>query len=181
MRIVRRLALLCFALLALGGCTTAPPEGVTPVSPFDIQRYAGTWYEIARLDHVFERGLSDVSATYSLQDDGSVGVLNRGYDVEAGTWREARGRALFTGETTTGSLKVSFFGPFYGGYHVVALDQQGYRWSLVSGSGRDYLWILCRDTQLPPGVQDELLQKARALGFAVDELIWVEHTRGDGS
>ena len=127
-RSIRLGALLLAALGVLSACSTTPPEGMAAVTPFDIQRYVGKWYEIARLDHSFERGLSDVSATYRQQDDGSVEVLNRGYDSTRGEWRQAVGRAVFTGEPTRASLKVSFFGPFYGGYHVVALDQQNYRW-----------------------------------------------------
>lgn len=175
-----RLRSACLALLlslALTACSTAPPDGVRPVSSFDINRYLGKWYEIARLDHSFERGLSDVSATYSLQDDGSVKVLNRGYDTRNQTWKEAVGRALFIGDPATASLKVSFFGPFYGGYHVVALDQENYRWSLVAGPSRDYLWILARERTLPAEVRDALVSKARSLGFATDQLIWVEQGR----
>ena len=130
-RSIRLGALLLAALGVLSACSTTPPEGMAAVTPFDIQRYVGKWYEIARLDHSFERGLSDVSATYRQQDDGSVEVLNRGYDSTRGEWRQAVGRAVFTGEPTRASLKVSFFGPFYGGYHVVALDQQNYRWAMV--------------------------------------------------
>ncbi|MBS0352770.1 MAG: lipocalin family protein [Proteobacteria bacterium] len=163
--------------LSLAACSTMPPEGVHPVTSFDIDRYLGQWYEIARLDHSFERGLSDVNATYALQDDGSVKVINRGYDTRRQAWKEAIGRALFTGDKNTGSLKVSFFGPFYGGYHVVALDQQHYRWSLVAGPDRDYLWILARDTTLPADVRQQLLTQAQALGFATDKLIWVDHQR----
>mgnify|MGYP001014277644 CR=1 FL=1 len=175
-----RLRSACLALLlslALTACSTAPPDGVRPVSSFDINRYLGKWYEIARLDHSFERGLSDVSATYSLQDDGSVKVLNRGYDTRNQTWKEAVGRALFIGDPATASLKVSFFGPFYGGYHVIALDQENYRWSLVAGPSRDYLWILARERTLPAEVRDALVSKARSLGYATDQLIWVEQGR----
>ena len=136
---IRLHALLLVTLLGLSGCSTAPPEGVTAVTPFDLSRYEGKWYELARLDHSFERGLSDVSATYAAQADGSVEVINRGYDSKRNEWRQAVGRALFTGDPTTASLKVSFFGPFYGGYHVVALDQQNYRWAMVAGPDRDYL------------------------------------------
>jgi len=175
-----RLRSACLALLfslALTACSTAPPDGVRPVSSFDINRYLGKWYEIARLDHSFERGLSDVSATYSLQDDGSVKVLNRGYDTRNQTWKEAVGRALFIGDPATASLKVSFFGPFYGGYHVIALDRENYRWSLVAGPSLDYLWILARERTLPAEVRDALVSKARSLGFATDQLIWVEQGR----
>lgn len=173
----RLLALLL--VLSLVGCSTAPPDGVHPVSAFDINRYLGQWYEIARLDHSFERGMSDVSATYRLQDDGSVKVINRGYDVQRQIWKEAIGRALLLGDSSTGSLKVSFFGPFYGGYHVIALDRQNYRWSLVAGPDRDYLWILSREKTLSAEVRQQLLGQARALGFATDKLIWVDHQRTD--
>ena len=172
-------ALFLSFLLGLSACSTAPPKGVTPVKPFDLSRYEGKWFELARLDHSFERGLSDVSANYRAQADGSVEVINRGYDSEREEWRQATGRALFIGDSNTASLKVSFFGPFYGGYHVVALDQQNYRWAMVAGPDRDYLWILARDKQLPAGVRDDLLEQASALGFAIDKLIWVGQQRGD--
>jgi apolipoprotein D and lipocalin family protein len=175
-----RLGLLLFVLLGLTACSTTPPEGVSPVTPFELTRYEGKWYEIARLDHSFERGLSDVSASYRAQPDGSVAVINRGYDNQRNAWRQAVGRALFTGAANSASLKVSFFGPFYGGYHVVALDQKSYDWAMVVGPDRDYLWILSRDKQLPAEVRNELLRQARELGFAVENLIWVEHTRSDG-
>jgi apolipoprotein D and lipocalin family protein len=172
--------LMLAALMGLSACSTTPPEGMSPVSPFDITRYVGKWYEIARLDHSFERDLSDVSATYSQQDDGSVKVINRGYNTKHADWREAIGRALFTGDTDRASLKVSFFGPFYGGYHVVALDQQNYRWAMVVGPDRDYLWILSKDKQLAPAVREQLLAQARSQGIDVSKLIWVNQTRDDG-
>ncbi|WP_404977062.1 lipocalin family protein [Accumulibacter sp.] len=166
------------AILLLGACTGVP-EGVAPVGNFQIDRYLGKWYEIARLDHRFERGLSDVSAEYRLLPDGSIEVINRGYSAARGEWKEAVGRALPIGDQTVGSLKVSFFGPFYGGYHVAALDETGYRWSLVVGPSRDYLWILARERSLPPGVREQLVDTARRLGFATDELIWVTQDRPD--
>ena len=177
---VHFVAVLLTALIGTTGCSTAPPEGVSAVTPFDIERYLGKWYEIARLDHSFERGLTDVSATYRLQADGSVEVVNRGYDPKRGGWREAVGRALFTGDRGRGSLKVSFFGPFYGGYHVVALDQKEYAWSLVMGPDRDYLWILAREKRLPEDVRARLLELARGYGIDVGGLIGVEQSRGDG-
>lgn len=169
------LILLCACLL--GACATSAPEGVQPVTPFVLDRYLGKWFEIARLDHAFERGLSDVSATYARNDDGSVRVINRGFDTERQAWKEAVGRAVFIGDSNTASLKVSFFGPFYGGYHVIALDQEHYAWSLVAGPDRDYLWILAREKTLPGDVRAALLAQARALGFATDALIWVDHGR----
>lgn len=170
------LALLVVGLsLVLGACSTAPPQGVTVVSPFDLNRYLGTWVEVARLDHSFERGLSRVSATYRLNADGSVNVLNRGYNAGKGQWSEAVGRALFTGDANTASLKVSFFGPFYGGYHVIALDPD-YRWAMVIGPDPSYLWILAREPQLPTGVRERLLAQAARVGVNTADLIWVDHS-----
>jgi len=165
--------------MTLVACSTAPPEGLTSVTPFDINRYLGKWFEIARLDHSFERGLSDVSATYTLNPDGSLTVINRGFNIKKDAWKSATGHAMFTGIATQGSLKVSFFGPFYGGYHVLALDQTGYQWALVAGPDRDYLWILARTKELAPEIRDQLVATAKQMGFATDKLIWVEQNRTD--
>ena len=173
-------AMLVTALLGLTACSTTLPEGMSAVTPFDIHRYQGKWYEIARLDHSFERGLSDVSASYRQQPDGSVEVINRGYDSKRNDWRQALGRALLTGDTKRASLKVSFFGPFYGGYHVMALDQQNYQWAMVVGPDRDYLWILAREKRLQEGVRAHLLHEAGAAGIDTQKPIWVEQTRTDG-
>jgi apolipoprotein D and lipocalin family protein len=172
--------LLALFLLGLGGCATRQPEGMAAVTPFDLNRYLGKWYEIARLDHSFERGLTDVSATYRRRPDGRVDVVNRGYDGKRGEWREADGVAKFTGDPNRASLMVSFFWPFYGGYHVVALDEQAYRWSLVVGPDRGYAWILARDKQLSPEVRQQILDRAKSLGIDVNGLIWVGQTRADG-
>ena len=175
---ILRATLALTVLLGAVACSTTPPAGMTPVAPFEIARYTGKWYEIARLDHSFERGLTDVSATYTQQLDGSVEVINRGHD--GAKWRQAVGRALFTGPADRASLKVSFFGPFYGGYHVVALDQTDYRWAMVVGPDRDYLWILARDKQLPADLRERLLSQAKAQEIDTDRLIWVSQTRDDG-
>jgi apolipoprotein D and lipocalin family protein len=173
------LALVVVASALLAGCaSTSPPPGITSVTPFDVQRYAGRWYEIARLDHRFERGMTDVSAEYRAQPDGSIRVQNRGFDTAKGEWREAIGKAMFTGAPTTASLKVSFFGPFYGGYHVAALDAD-YRWALVVGPDRSYCWILARDKQLAPAQRDAIVERARALGVDTAALIWVTQARQD--
>lgn len=164
--------LLC-SLLMLVGCSSVP-QGVAPVASFDLERYLGTWYEIARLDHRFERGLSRVSANYSKRPDGGIDVLNRGYNKTTGEWKEATGRAYPLGSAQTASLKVTFFWPFYAGYHVIDLDQQNYTYALVSGPDRDYLWILSRTPTLDKAVIQQLVEKASELGFATDDLIFVE-------
>ena len=151
---------------------------MTAVTPFDVQRYQGHWYELARLDHAFERGMTDVSATYTAQADGSVRVVNRGYAPASGQWREAVGKAQFTGAPTTASLKVSFFGPFYGGYHVAALDPD-YRWALVVGPTTGYAWILAREKHIAPAQQNAIVAQAHALGVDTAALIWVTHERQD--
>lgn len=166
-------------VLAISGCSsTSPPPGIAPVTPFDLARYEGRWYEVARLDHSFERGMMDVSATYQRQSDGSVRVVNRGFDVAKNQWRQAVGKALFTGDANTASLKVSFFGPFYGGYHVAALDAD-YQWALVVGPDRSYFWILSRTRQLAPALREQIIARAKALGIDTQALIWVTHERTD--
>jgi apolipoprotein D and lipocalin family protein len=151
------------------------PDGVKPVQNFELDRYLGSWYEIARLDHSFERGLSNVTAQYSLQDDGGVRVINRGYSAKKGEWKEAEGKAFFVGGEDQGYLKVSFFGPFYGSYVVFELDHDNYEYAFISGPDRSYLWLLSRT----PEVDDEIIRRfeeqARSLGFNLDELVLVSH------
>ena len=173
LRRARTIALLVLLAGTQAGCTGAP-DGVEPVSGFELQRYLGTWYEIARLDHSFERGLSQVTAEYSMRDDGGVRVVNRGYNAARGEWQEAVGKAYFTGESDVGQLKVSFFGPFYGGYNIVELDKSEYRYSLVAGPDRDYLWILSRTPQMDASDVERLVGIAADLGFATDALIFVD-------
>jgi apolipoprotein D and lipocalin family protein len=108
-----RLFLAFLMTLLLSGCL-GMPEGVYPVEGFDINQYTGKWYEIARLDHSFERGLNNVTAQYSLRDDGGVKVINRGFSPAENKWKEAEGKAYFVKDPNVGYLKVSFFGPFYG-------------------------------------------------------------------
>lgn len=173
---MRRRHLILSALLIALGCTGIP-EGLEPVRGFDTSRYLGTWYEIARLDHPFERGLEDVSATYSLRDDGGIRVENRGFDPEDGEWREAVGKAYLQGDPTVARLKVSFFGPFYGGYNVIALDEDRYQWAIVAGPDRSYLWFLSRDRTVTPERRAAMVAFARSHGFDVDALEWVPQTR----
>ncbi len=165
-------------LFTLSGCTGIP-SGVTSVQNFDISRYEGKWYEIARLDHSFERGLSNVSATYTPRADGGINVLNRGYDEEAGRWKQIEGRAYFIKDKSIGRLKVTFFWPFYGGYNVIALDTENYSYAMVCGPNRSYLWFLAREKTLSDPVVDKLVETAKDLGFEVDDLIYVEQNRPD--
>ena len=157
------------------GCTGIP-DGVQAVTEFELERYLGTWYEVARLDHKFERGMSNVTATYSMRDDGGVSVVNRGYKVEKGKWDDATGKAYFIGDADVGQLKVSFFGPFYGGYNILELDKDDYQYALISGPDRSYLWILARSPNLSQDVLSTLVNKAKDMNFPVDELIYVDHT-----
>jgi apolipoprotein D and lipocalin family protein len=161
------------ACATLAGCAQIP-EGVMPISGFDATRYLGTWYEVARLDNSFERGLTRVTATYSARDDGGIDVVNRGFNEAKGTWSEARGRAKFVGPRSVGQLKVSFFGPFYGGYNIVALDP-AYSLALVVGADRSYLWILARVPNPPRESVDRLVARARELGFDTASLVYVRH------
>lgn len=160
-------------MLFLTGCVELP-EGITPVGDFELERYLGKWYEIARLDHRFERGLIDISAEYSLRDDGGVRVINRGYNVEYQEWDSAEGKAYFVDRPDIGRLKVSFFGPFYGGYNIIALDKEDYSYAMVAGPDRDYLWILARTPTLDKAIVERLVAQAKELGFAVDQLIYAE-------
>ena len=159
--------------LLLSGCTGIP-EGVKPIDGFEVNRYLGKWYEIARLDHRFERGLNHITAEYRLRNDGGIDVTNSGYNAETGKWEQAKGRAYFIATPDKGRLKVSFFGPFYGGYNIIELDKQDYAYALVAGPDRDYLWILARTPALDRTILARLIDKARSLGFATDQLIFTE-------
>lgn len=161
-------------LLLLTGCVRVP-EHIEPVTVFDLDRYLGKWYEIARLDHSFERGLSRVSAEYSLREDGGVRVINRGFSEATRTWKEAEGKAFFVNRPDQGLLKVSFFGPFYGAYVIFALDQEQYQYSLVCGPDKSYLWILARTPSLPEDVLRRLLGTAAHAGFETGKLLFVAH------
>jgi apolipoprotein D and lipocalin family protein len=169
---IRSVFLLLFVLL---GACAGLPEGVEPVTGFQAERYQGRWYEIARLDHSFERGMSRVTAEYTARADGGLDVLNRGYLAESGTWKQARGTAYFVDGPDRGHLKVSFFGPFYGSYVIFELDAVNYSHALVSGPGKTYLWLLARSPALDVATRDRLVARAATLGFDTDGLIFVDH------
>ena len=168
-----------FALILLLSACMGVPDNVKVVERVNASQYLGTWYEIARLDHSFERGLENITATYSLKDDGGIKVLNRGFNVAKNEWKEAEGKAYFVDapnadKSNTGKLKVSFFGPFYGAYNIIALDAN-YQHVMICGPDKSYLWILSHTPQLAEPIKQELIAKAKAYGFATDTLIFVKH------
>ncbi|WP_417712161.1 lipocalin family protein [Pseudoalteromonas ardens] len=150
------------------------PQGVQPVGNFELNRYLGKWYEIARLDHSFERGLTRVTAQYSMREDGGVKVINRGFSAAENQWREAEGKAFFVNQDDEAYLKVSFFGPFYGAYVVFELDYDNYQYAFVSGPDTEYLWLLSRTPKVDQAIIDKFVSMAAERGFDTDALIFVE-------
>jgi apolipoprotein D and lipocalin family protein len=170
-----RLVSLPVLLLLLTSCQSIP-KGAEVVTDFEKEKYLGTWYELARLDHRFERNLTNVTAEYTLKDDGRIKVINRGYDTEAESWKQAEGKAKFREDENIGKLKVSFFGPFYSGYNVIALDDD-YQYAMIAGKDLDYLWLLSRKTTMPESITSDYLSQAENIGYDTSELIWVGHSR----
>lgn len=171
-------ALAALALTAVGAAAwfalrrpVIPPTAI-PVSDFDLGRYLGKWYEVARIDNRYEKGLQRTQTEYSRGPRGSIRVENRGYDPRKREWEVATGKAKTVLGLDVGALKVSFFGPFYDGYNIVALDPK-YRWAMVVGSTLDKFWILSRTPFLPMGLEDRLLRQAQAMGVPVERVIWV--------
>lgn len=163
---------LIIAVLLISGCL-GMPDLVKPVSNFELNKYLGKWYEIARLDHSFERGLSQVTAKYSLQSDGGVKVINRGFSIEDNEWKEAEGKAYFVHSNNEGYLKVSFFGPFYGSYVIFELDKEEYKYAFISGPDLDYLWLLSRTATVTPEVTKKFITMSKERGFDTEKIIYV--------
>jgi len=163
------------SIFAFNSCASIP-KGATAVKPFDKEKYLGKWYEIARLDFKFERDLNNTTATYSINKDGSIRVDNRGYNYKTNQWKQAVGKAKFRADENEAALKVSFFGPFYTGYNVIALDN-AYKYALVAGKDLGYLWILSRETEIPETVKQNYLKMAADLGYKTSDLVWVEHNK----
>lgn len=164
-------------VLVLSACSSIP-KNAKAVEGFEVERYMGAWYEIARFDFRFERNLDNTSAQYTLDEKGRVHVLNSGYNYIEKEWKKAEGKAKFRGDSSVAALKVSFFGPFYTGYNVVALDDN-YQYALVAGKDLGYLWILSRDKTIPNSVKEEYVQIAQDIGYDTSKLIWVEHDKTD--
>jgi apolipoprotein D and lipocalin family protein len=168
-----------FFSMSLFFSSASIPQGVTAIQPFDKQKYLGKWYEIARIDFKYERGLNNTSAHYSLNANGTIMVVNKGYNTQKGVWKQAIGKAKFVGDINVGMLKVSFFGPFYSGYNIIALDAD-YQYALIAGASFKYLWILSRQTTIPDAIKDEYLKMAEDYGFNTSNLLWVEHDKEEG-
>jgi len=169
---VKFLGLLLFVVVSGCSSSTIPP-GAKAVENLDKTKYLGKWYEIARLDFYFEKGLNKTSAFYELNSDGSIKVVNRGFDSAKNKWKESVGKAKFVGKETTGMLKVSFFGPFYGGYNILAIDGD-YQYALIAGEELSYLWILSRTKTIPDSIKSKYLQIAQQIGYKTKDLIWVK-------
>ena len=176
MKIIIPLAVIAVIAFTLLISCSSIPKGAVAIKPFDKGKYLGSWFEIARMDFRFERNLNNTTANYSLNNDGSIKVLNRGFNYVTSKWSEATGKAKPAGSVDEAKLKVSFFGPFYGGYNVIALDEQ-YKYALVAGKNLKYLWILSRETSIPDDIRQKYLEIANKLGFNTSALIWVEHNK----
>jgi len=157
------------AMLCLVGCVSGPKVDNTPVSELDLGRYLGEWYEIARFDHSFERGIEQAKANYTQNEDGTIKVVNSG--IKNGNPKTAVGKGKLT--DTPALLRVSFFGPFYADYRVMKIDVD-YTYALVGSGGASYLWILSRTSVLPESAKNELVAEAKRRGYDTDKLIWVK-------
>lgn len=168
------ISVLVLGLYSMNSCVGLP-DGIKPVEHFEKKRYLGKWYEIARLDHKFERGLSQVTAEYSVREDGGLKVVNRGYNQSKSEWSEAEGKAYFVKDPDLGHLKVSFFGPFYGSYAIFELDKENYQYAYITSYNKDYLWFLSRTPTVSAAEKKRFLVRVKELGFDVDALIFVDH------
>lgn len=175
MRTLFYLTLMGNILTGLYSCTTIP-DGAVAVKSFDKNKYLGKWYEIARIDFKYEKDLDNTSATYSVNEDGTIKVDNQGHNTKTGEWKQAIGKARFVGDESTAMLKVSFFGPFYSGYNVIAIDS-GYRYALIAGASLKYLWILSRETSIPEDIKNKYLKIAGEIGYDTNDLLWVKHDK----
>lgn len=160
--------------ILLNSCAAGIPEGATAVQNFDAKKYLGKWYEIARMDFRFEKNLNNVTAEYSTKENGHIKVDNKGYDYVKDKQKQSIGEARFRGAENVGELKVSFFKPIWSGYNVIDIDEN-YQYALVAGDSLKYLWILSREKTIPEDVKQRFLQKAKSIGYNVDELVWVKH------
>ena len=165
---------LILSIMFFNSCsTTSIPAGATAMTSFQKEKYLGKWYEIARMDFRFEKNLNNTTAEYSVNENGTIKVDNQGYDFIKNKWKQAIGKAKFAGAEDVAMLKVSFFGPFYAGYNVIALDKE-YKYALVAGDSLKYLWILSREKTIPEDIKAEYLKIAAEIGYKTSDLVWVE-------
>lgn len=154
--------------------TPTIPSKAQPVKDFDIKKFLGKWYEAARIDTRFEKNLIKTSAQYTMNEKGNISVLNKGWHIKKNTWKIAHGKGKFVGAKHIGMLKVSFFGPFYSGYNILAIDKE-YKYALIAGKNLNYLWILTREKKIPMEVKKEYLSIAKSVGYDTSRLFWVPH------
>jgi len=150
------------------------PEGMSAVKPFDIKRFEGTWYEVARLDHGFEKNMTHVSYTYTAKESGGFQVDNKAFDTKSGQWQTSEGKGDLIADPNEGRLKISYFGPFYGSFNIIALDQDRYEWAMATGPNARYFWILSRQKTLDNHVMQDLVRKAVGMGFKLERMIQVD-------
>ena len=165
---MKKMRTLSVLLCRLAGCSKLTVDN-SVVNDFDLNRFLGEWYEIARFDHRFERDMERTKALYVLREDGKVDVLNTG--KKKGKYSEAKGVAKLT--DTPARLRVSFWGPFYSDYRVMMLDKD-YQYALIGSGSDNYLWILSRTPQISPETKNKILTEARRRGYDTTKLIWVK-------
>lgn len=166
----------CLATFFLSCNSQSIPPKAKAVTNFEVDKYLGNWYEIARIDFKHEKNLDNTTANYAKNDDGSIKVVNKGYNFVKNKWEEAHAKAKFRGDENIAELKVSFFGPFYSGYNVIALDEN-YQYALVAGKDLDNLWILAREKTIPDDVKENYLAIAQEVGYDTNRLIWIKHDK----
>ncbi|HEY1038061.1 MAG TPA: lipocalin family protein [Bacteroidia bacterium] len=169
--------LILIAWFSIIGRTTIPAK-VKAVKPFYLDKYVGKWFEIARFDYYWEKDLKNVVAMYIKNTDGTVNVINMGYDSKKKKWKQSIGKAKFVADTNEGKLQVSFFGPFYSGYNVIAIDKD-YQYALIAGRNLHYLWILSRKREIPGDIEEEYLKIAKNMGYDISRLTWTRHDQGE--
>jgi len=176
MKLVNNSTLVFGVMMCLFISCKTIPEKATAVSSFDKSKYLGKWFEIARLDFKFERNLNNTTAEYSLKDNGLIKVDNKGFNVKTNEWKQSVGKAKFAEDENVAKLRVSFFGPFYSGYNVIAIDKD-YQYALIAGESLDYMWILSRKTTIPDEIRQNYLKIAKEIGYKTEDLIWVKHDK----
>ena len=166
-----------FVLIAipfLGFAKQSETSKIKSVENFDLEKYLGTWYEIARLPHKFEKGLQQVTATYTLLENGKIEVLNRGFKTKKNKWKDAKGKAWVPDQSKPSDLKVSFFWPFAGAYRIIYLEED-YSLAIVTSNSFNYFWILSRTPRISDEYYNKLILKAEQWGFDIDKIIEVDH------